>query len=234
MKRFACFLLILLSFVFTIKAEGEKARILQNCEKLFGKTLDEKLNLYEINQLFILKPEFNEKEVLVKISVRPKHSYREEHPEWEKLNDDPLFSKVEYHEVLGKINSIKSLGILLRESLFSPITNMTNHAYQYYANAHLERSELFSGIAWENVRLIYVDFFQVVEGKIKKKKSCSFCSGVQFLVNTGEASFYVEKETYRNLKKGKTATFRGVSAGNVNVDNFGKKLKFKFKKTKKD
>jgi hypothetical protein len=239
MKRFVCFLIILLSFVFTVKAEGEKAQVLQSCEKLFGKTLDEKLNLFEVNQLFVLQPEFNEKGFLVKISVEPKYFYEEEHPEWKEPKERPHLANADYADVIAKINSIKPLGKFLNEVFNGAVTNSTVYTTEYFKDSILDYGETpiwQRDAVKEFVRFIRITYFQDVEGRIKKKKSCSFCFGVKFLVNVGEeTNYYVEEETYNKLKKGKTATFRGILSEIYNIDNFGKKPKpFNIFKTKKD
>ncbi|HEX8735009.1 MAG TPA: hypothetical protein VF721_06795 [Pyrinomonadaceae bacterium] len=143
MNKIICFLFLSLLLVLQANAAQEKAQVLENCRRLFGDSVDEKLNLFEVNQQFVLRAEFSEKGKLVKILVEPKYFYEEEHPEWTEPKERPHLANSVYADVIAKINSIKPFGNFLRKKWDGVITNSTDYRREYYKNAVLEYGESF-------------------------------------------------------------------------------------------
>ena len=143
MNKIFCFLFLLLLFVLQANAAQEKTQVLENCRRLFGDSVDEKLNLFEVNQEFVLRAGFSVKGKLVKISVVPKYFYEEQHPEWTEPKERPHLANPFYAGVIAKINSIKPLGKFLKKRLDEAITNSTSYRTEYYANAVLVYGESF-------------------------------------------------------------------------------------------
>jgi hypothetical protein len=204
---------------FAVEAESEKSRVLQNCEALFGKTVDEKSNLYEINELFVIKPEFSD-ERLVKLSVRAKRNFEFEHPEWAKLTDLPLIPLQQFRVFLDTLEKLKTRGALLKKTDSPIVTNSTFWSYELYENSlvaygtledwrELNRDEM--GVRWIEIR-----FSEQVRARIVgKEKSASFNAYMVVVKDEKEKDwkfkkYVVDKSTFDSLKLTKIVPFQGI------------------------
>ena len=236
-------LILLLVFQLNVFAQHDKQHILRLFEETFGKSIDTTLNLYEANELFVVRPEFESNDTLFRISVVPKYWFEDQHPEWKEPDARPHLNRAGYDAVVAKINSIKPFGKVLGNDSegvrVAVITNFTDYRHEYYENGDLEYLESFY---WdketnkERIRAIYINLFHYVEGKIDGKRFDKYSNREPFLVAVGEKNYYVDKTTYGRLKKGKVNVFQGILAPDyVNFYYFGKKrkpFKLKFQKEK--
>jgi hypothetical protein len=180
----------------------------------FGKPIDQKLDLFEVSELYVVRPVFNSTGQLVHVSVKAKYEFFEEHPDWIEPVSDVQLSKPEYHKLLFDLEEIRSLG-RLRGKYFSPIfNNSTTLQYEYYENADLEYAAWFSKNpdSKDLVRGIEISYVGSVNGIITGKGINKHAHFHPFFTCTSDGCFYVDRATYGRLKKGKRATFQGIEA----------------------
>ena len=108
-------LLVLLSCVIRADAKpSKKQRILQACVREFGPAVDLNQNLFEINESFVLQAKFDERGLLLKLAVKPKHYFNESHSEWEEPPSFPLIAWNDFRKLLARLDSVKPKGKLTK------------------------------------------------------------------------------------------------------------------------
>ena len=238
-KRFYLFLFCVVLLPTAAFAQSEKDRILPILEHRFGKSIDTKLNLYELNEYFVISPHFDLHGTLVTVSVIPKYFLNDSHPEWEEPYERPHLLPNEYNVAVSIFSSIKPFGRLLARYEDPSITNSTIYRHEYYDKADLTYLESFyfdRNTDKERVRSISINFSHTVIGNIIGKKFDRFDTNHPFLGCTSDACYYVDRSTYRRLKENVNSTFEGIVAPDyVTLHNFGRKhqqLKLRVKKEK--
>ena len=133
--------LVFPSFAYT--GHPEKVAILQSCARLFGPPVDEKQNLFEVGQAFVLQVQFTELGRLERFAVRPKYAFNEAHPEWTEPDSPPTLSQTEFKGLVAKLGRLKSEGRLVKpRNSISVVTNSTAYYKETYKYAVLEWGEL--------------------------------------------------------------------------------------------
>lgn len=61
---------------------SENEEVLRVCGQLFGKSVDDKLNLFEVNRFYVLRVAFDKHNNLEQLEVVPKFHFEETHPDW--------------------------------------------------------------------------------------------------------------------------------------------------------
>src|ERR1044072_5855837 len=212
--------LILIFVAFSIPAwAGEKENVLQKCEALFGKPVDEKMAISEVKKDFVLKPEFV-KDKLVNLSVVPKYWFEEKgHEEWAEPDQLPLILPAGLKQLEERLETIKPLGALVYAPSFCAVTNMTCWKTSFHENSTLETG--WSGSV--GTRFLKINFFAETSGEVIKKikvkhdKTAAYYEiGVSQTDQDGDEArkvYYVKKETYDAVREGKTETFEGIFVG---------------------
>ena len=203
-------------------AQSEKVKILQKCESLFGKSVDEKFNLFDFNQLFVIQPEFDGND-LITIHINPKHFFEDEHPEWTEPDKLSQIPQNQFREIINKIENIKAKGELIKKTYSMAITNSTLWRYEIYKNSlvtygvyedwrETDRADL--GIRW-----IDINFPQQVRGKVLRTENSKFYNAYTVVTeteNNGRYKMYlVDEKTYKSLKKNQVNIFQGIFAQNA-------------------
>jgi hypothetical protein len=134
--------------------DSEKESVLRICNQLFGTPVDEKQNVFEVNQFYVLQAKFDKRGKLEKLAVEPKYFFGESHPEWEYPDDFTYLSQVEYENLLARLDGIKAKGALRKpDSGGSVVTNLTSWHKAFYENAVLEWGEVVDLRRGENAPL---------------------------------------------------------------------------------
>jgi hypothetical protein len=132
---------------------SEKESILRICDQLFGKSVDEKQNLFEVNQFYVLRVKFNRNE-LEELAVEPKYYFEETHPEWEEPDNFTYLSQTEHENLLARLDDVKPKGALIKPDYGGGlVTNMTSRHKAVYVNAVLEWGEVVDLRRGENAPL---------------------------------------------------------------------------------
>lgn len=189
--------------------------MIKECTNHFGKPLDKKLNLFEINKDFVLELTFADTEV-AKFSITPKYFFREEHPEWSEPEKRPVLDVHDYRGLLKKFESLKPKGEIVNKEAVGTCSNGNCWFGEFYEDAFLEYA--MRGEA--RIGSFFISYFSNVKGEIISKKTSKYATAdgnkfvctVRVLINDGDRShiYYVRKDVYRKLKKGKTQTFQGA------------------------
>ena len=132
------FFAVLFCFFPILAKASEREKILLASSQMFGKAVDEKQNLFEVNRFYALRVEFNKGGKLSLFAVEPKYYFEESRPEWKEPVDFELLSAVQYKNLLTQLEQIKSKGRLVTTaSAISAVTNMTAWYTEIYENAAL-------------------------------------------------------------------------------------------------
>lgn len=128
----------------TINATAsEKDEVLRVCGQLFGKPVDEKLSLFEVNRFYVLRAAFGKRNKLEQLAIEPKYYFEETHSDWEEPDDFTYLSKIEYENLLAQAEKIKPKGALIKPaSGIGVVTNMTAWHTEIYENASLTWGQL--------------------------------------------------------------------------------------------
>ena len=216
-----CFVLtvfLLLISSLSISAQvSEKKRALKECETRFGKLIDQKLNLFEVNKDFVLEVEFTD-DVLTKFSVSPKYYFHEIHPEWKEPDERPWIVPNDFQDILTKLDTMKPKGRIVSKGYIGVCTNSNCWYQDYYEDAFLE----YASYGQVGMSSFFVSFFQNVNAEVFFKKEIKpskygrtigneniFRVHVSREENEGRI-YYVRKKVYKTLKKGKVQTFQGA------------------------
>lgn len=192
---------------------SEKESVLRACAEIFGQSVDQKQNLFEVNQLFVLQPKFNSLAELVELTVLPKYHFQESHPEWTEPDYMPYLSHTDYEYLLSRLDTIKSKGSLLKSMTSGAVTNSTHYFLDQYEQVFLRRGE------WSNlgVRFFSLLYFHEIEGKITKKHKYepslsyyTYGNGGYYQVTVGESNYFVREADYGTLKVKRTEKFLAV------------------------
>jgi hypothetical protein len=119
----------------TIMGAAQKEILLKKCEATFGEPVDKDLNLFPLNNDFVVSVEFTKKGTLKVIAVQPKYFFCDIHPEWLEPDKRPHLLNKTPQALVSLIDSIRSLGTLKTKSAGSVITNSTNYREECYENA---------------------------------------------------------------------------------------------------
>jgi hypothetical protein len=141
---FVVVLASLLVAVYSHSVEANPARrqsILKVCRDVFGPALDPKLNLFEVNSLYVVQVAFDSRDDLSELKVVPKYYFEESHANWTGSRTLVYLSESEYESVLSRLDRIKPKGRLIESETNSAITNMTQYHTEKYEQAILERGE---------------------------------------------------------------------------------------------
>ena len=121
----------------------ERTRVLRLCTKTYGPTVDQKRNLFSLNQSYVLRLNFNRRGRLTQLAVEPKYYYADDHPDWAEPSNFPNLSKTEYDKLVTDVDKIKAKGSLLKPHLPGAfVTNMTAWYRETYRNGVLEWGEV--------------------------------------------------------------------------------------------
>ena len=122
---------------------SEKANVLRICADLYGPPADDKLHIFAINQFYVLSVTFDQRDKLRELAVEPRYFFEDTHPDWAEPDNFTFLSKVQYEELLVRLDAIKPKGALVTpSSASSAVTNMTAHHKATYRRAVLEWGEL--------------------------------------------------------------------------------------------
>jgi hypothetical protein len=120
-----------------------KDEVLRACAQLFGKPVDEKQNLFEVNRFYVLRVAFDKHDNLELLAVEPKYYFEDSHPDWKEPDDFAYLSKVEYDNLLAQLDLIKPKGKLVKPaSGISSVTNLTAWHTEIYEHGSLTWGEL--------------------------------------------------------------------------------------------
>ena len=176
-----------------------KPTVLSSCANLFGASIDPKLNLFEVNQLFVLQPKFDATDNLIALAVFPKYWLEEFHPEWTEPQHWPLFSPAEFQRLLAHTEGVVAKGKLLAAGSGSVITNSTAYFLDRYERAYVRHGNVVN-----DVRFIEVYPFHEIEGNVRKKKrERTFMRKEFYRVLVGELNYFIERDQYRKLVRGR-------------------------------
>jgi hypothetical protein len=135
----------------------EKEATLQSCARLFGPTIDERRNLFEVNQAFILQAKFNKQGQLEEFAVEPKYFFNETHPEWKEPSSFPSLSQSEFRDLVVKLENVKPKGKMIKpRNDISTVNNSTAYYQEMYKHAVLKWGELadWSGVRFFRIRYL--------------------------------------------------------------------------------
>lgn len=177
----------------------QKPAALNACSSLFGKPIDTKLNLFEVNSLFVLEPRFDAHDNLTALSIFPKYFLEEEHPEWTEPKDWPLLSEAEYQTLLTRLDGVAAKGQLIAAGFGSVVTNSTNYPRDRYEHAYVIRGEVV-----DKVRFLDVYPIHQIEGMVRRRRHYKFLNEEFYQVLVGEMNYFMEPTDYRKLKRGST------------------------------
>lgn len=220
------FFLTVVFFSFAnLKAQSGKQNVLQECQTLFGKPMDEKLMLFRVNDLFVLQPAFND-ENPYQLRVVAKHIFEDEHPEWAEPDELPQIPQNQFRELINKLERIKPKGKLLKKTYSPAVTNSTLWRYELYENALItygifedwrESNREDLGIRW-----IRINFDQPIRGKVIKKEWSKFYDAYTIVVENRDESEYnryiVDKKAFGTLRKNAVGAFHGIFADKAMTD----------------
>ncbi len=121
----------------------ERTRVLRLCTKTYGPTVDQKRNLFSLNQFYVMRLNFHRRGRLTQLAVEPKYYYSDDHPDWAELDNFPNLSKTEYDKLVTDVDKIKAKGSLVKPHLPGAfVTNMTAWYRETYRNGVLEWGEV--------------------------------------------------------------------------------------------
>ena len=103
---------------------SERTRVLALCTTTYGASVDQKRNLFSLNEFYVLRVTFNRGRRLTQLAVEPKYFYADDHPEWAEPDHFPYLSKTEYKRLVAEVDRIKAKGPLVKPA--SPISMVTN------------------------------------------------------------------------------------------------------------
>jgi hypothetical protein len=110
---------------------------------MYGPVVDQKRNLFSINEFYVLRLNFNRHGRLTLLAVEPKYYYADGHPDWAEPNDFPNLSTTEYDRLVAEVDRIKPKGSLVKRRLRGAVvTNMTAWYSETYRHALLEWGEV--------------------------------------------------------------------------------------------
>jgi len=159
---------ILASFVLSSAVAAkpsERTRVLALCAKTYGATVDQKRNLFSVNEFYILRVTFNRNGRLTQLAVEPKYFYADDHPEWAEPDHFPYLSKTEYQRLVAEVDRIKAKGPVVKPaSPISMVTNFTAWRRETHRAAVLEWGEVVDWDAAADVPRL-VRFFRVYYSK---------------------------------------------------------------------
>jgi hypothetical protein len=130
---------------------SDKDKILSICNRFFGKSIDERQTLFEVNHFYVLRLKFDERNNVEELAVEPKYYFEESHPGWKETDNFEYLSKAEYEKLLAKVDAIKRKGKLVKPAAaISYVTNMTAWRTEIYEKASLTWGELIDIQRGEN------------------------------------------------------------------------------------
>jgi hypothetical protein len=133
---------------------SEKESILRICNQLFSSPIDTKQHLFEVNQFYVLRVKFNNRDRLEQLAVEPKYFFEESHPDWREPDNFTNLTKADYDDSLARLDRVKSKGALIKPaSGISVVTNMTAWHKAIYKHAVLEWGEVVDLRRGENAPL---------------------------------------------------------------------------------
>src|SRR6185295_16867127 len=168
-------LLLFLSAIGCAAQNLAKSTVLNDCAKVFGESIDTRLNLFEVNPSFVLQPQFDEHDNLTRLSVFPKYFLEEEHPEWTEPPHWPLFLPAEFKSLLNRLDKIVSKGKLVEPGIGGVVTNSTSYFLDKYEHAYVNHGNVI-----DDVRFVHVYPFHEIEGKVQKIRQDSSAVGNVF------------------------------------------------------
>ena len=160
--------LVSLSSLARIEAmASDKDRVISICNQVFGKPVDERQNLFEINPFYVLRVSFNKQNNVEELAVEPKYFFEESHPDWKEPDNFEYLSKVEYEKLLKKIDAITPKGKLVKPAAaISYVTNLTAWHTEIYEKAALTWGELVDLRRGENAPY-EVKWFKLCYGELR-------------------------------------------------------------------
>lgn len=205
--RFLLTLICLLALAMVCSAQNiKKPAVLNSCEDVFGTSIDTKLNLFEVNEFFVLQPRFDAAADVIELSVLPKYFLQESHPEWSEPEHWPLLSSAEVQNLLARLEAVVPKGKLVATAADSVITNSTGYFLDRYERAYVYRGNVVSG-----VRFFHVFPFHTMEGYVRKAKHERSVFNEDFYrVLIGQLNYFVDRAQYHKLKRGRTQKLRVV------------------------
>ena len=81
---------------------------------MYGPMVDQKRNLFSINEFYVLRLSFNRAGSLMQLAVEPKYYYDIDHPDWVQPDNFPNLSKTEFESILAEVDRIKPKGSLVK------------------------------------------------------------------------------------------------------------------------
>lgn len=197
---------------------GDKERVLSQCESIFGKAIDQKLNLFDINKDFVLSVAFDG-DALTSFSVKPKYYWNKEHAEWKQPAERPWLLQTAYSDLVTKLDSVKPKRRIVSKGFVGVCSNSNCWYQNYYEDAFLE----YASHGDVGVSSLFVSFFHDITGEVYVKNELKpnkderaggnenvYQVKVSGKVGDSDHTYYVRKQVYDSLKKGKDQSFLGA------------------------
>lgn len=205
LSKIACAALVLLLAISGAGQNISKPKALAACSSVFGATVDVKLNLFEVNSMFILEPRFDVHDNLTALSVFPKYFLEEQHPEWTEPPHWPLLSEADYQILLARTDRVVAKGNLIAAGLGGTVTNST-----YYPRDRYERAYVIRGQTGDMVRFFDVYPIHQIEGTIRKRRHRKFLDDDFYQVLVGKLNYLMVRADYLKLGRGSKQKFSVV------------------------
>jgi hypothetical protein len=193
------FLMMVILCAADCPAQGvQRLVVLKACTSLFGLPIDDQENLFEVNSLFVLRPQFDKNGTLNSLSVLPKYWFSETHPEWEEPKTWPLLSPAEYRILLDRLDQVSTKGKLTAIGYGSVVTNSTEYFLDRYENAYVHHGNVLS-----DVRFFEIYPLHDVQGYVRRKRHYRSLFHEDFYqILVGESNYFVHPKTYIKVKRG--------------------------------
>ena len=150
--------------------QSQREQIQLACIREFGAPIDSTLNLFDINQDFVLQVTY-ERDRLLKFEVKPKYFLNNTHPEWTEPNDFPLLSQELFRSLVNRLETIEAKGKLkISINKIAFVTNQTGYYREGYKKAALRWGQVGPrGDPPSGVRFFSVEYGRL--SKIKKERT---------------------------------------------------------------
>jgi hypothetical protein len=208
--------MIRVTFVFALVLFGsyesvnanEKSRVLDNLKRFFGSPVDAELNLYSISKTFVVQATFQD-DRLTTLEVVPKERFNSTHPNWKESREYPTVSLQKYRDLMKKFAEIKPIGMLVYRPSVLIVTNHTAWSGEYFENAFVE-----IGFRGEEVRVLTVNYFKILTGKVLSKTERGL--GIYEITLEEQGTdwnhryYYVKKDIFDSLVVDQVHSFEGA------------------------
>ncbi len=164
------------------------------------KLVDDRFNLYEISEAFVLQASFDPSGELLQVWVAPRYFFNSHHPEWKEPEWPVHLSDKTYEDVLSRIQAVKSLGDLAHRGTVSYTTNSQSHFWDEYSGGVVERV-----LQGENAFTGFTAYYlHPVSGKVEwMEQTDNQFADLPHRVKIDGKTYYVPKGAFSDLEVGK-------------------------------